>query len=474
MLPPIKNLISTNPMTDEVLWEGKAATDADIDEAVAKAREAFPEWAALPLEKREEYLYVFQDTLKSNKSRFAEAISKETGKPLWESLTECTAMIAKVDISIEAQRKRCPEVVTNKDKVTSITRHKPHGVVAVFGPFNFPGHLPNGHIVPALLAGNTVVFKPSELTPYVGEELLKLWKLPQGVLNLVQGGPETGQSLSQHSDINALFFTGSWKTGKILAEQFGHHPEKILSLEMGGNNPLIIGEISDLEAAAYLSIQSAFLTAGQRCSCARRLIVPEGQLGDSFLQVFIMMIHNINVGPYTAKPEPFMGPVITEKAAKRLLVTQDHLKQKGGRLLKEMQLLQPDTPLLSPGVIDVTDITDRPDEEYFGPLLQVIRVPDFETAIEEANNTAYGLTSAILTDSCEQHEEFYKMSRAGIVNWNTQTTGASSAAPFGGIGHSGNYRPSAFYAADYCNFPVASLEIPALKLPDNITPGITL
>ncbi|MFQ5729505.1 MAG: succinylglutamate-semialdehyde dehydrogenase [Waddliaceae bacterium] len=473
----MKALISTDPMTGEKLWKGKAATEADVDTAVAAAKKALSGWSSPPLDERIEVLTNFKGTLHSQKALLAEMISKETGKPLWESLEEMDAMIAKIDISIESQRKRCPEISRELPGGTSITRHKPLGVVAVLGPFNFPGHLPNGHIVPALLAGNTVVFKPSELTPWVGEEMARLWEqsgLPSGVLNLVQGGPETGRVLSCHPDINALLFTGSWKTGKILAEQIGSHPDKLLALEMGGNNPIVIGEVSDFTAAAYITIQSAYLTAGQRCTCARRLIIPIGTVGDSFLQTLLDRIPNINIGAYTDRPEPFMGPVITQNGAKHLLAVQENLIKMGGSPLLKMKIVKPKTPLLSPGIMDVTGISNRPDEEYFGPFLQVIRVRDFAAAIEEANKTAYGLSAAILTDNKQQYEEFYKKSRSGTVNWNTQTTGASSAAPFGGVGHSGNYRPGAFYAADYCNYPVASLEIEKLTMPEKLKPGINI
>lgn len=456
-------------MTGEILWES-TIEEKTIDQACSSAKAASEDWANLPLNERITCVLAFQEQLRASKNTLAETISKETGKPLWESKSEVDGMIAKVSISIEAQQERCPE----RQKGRAITRHKPHGVAAVFGPFNFPGHLPNGHIVPAILAGNVVIFKPSELTPWVGEEVVKLWKrcLPESVMNLVQGGPEIGQNLSRHPDINAVLFTGSWKTGKILSEQFGSHPEKLLALEMGGNNPLVVWDISNMKAAAYLTIQSAYLTSGQRCTCARRLILPDTAWSDAFLDLLTEMISTIHAGPYTDLPEPFMGPVITLQAAHQLREVQKTLIDKGGRPLLKMEILQANTPLLSPGLIDVTAIPGRPDEEYFGPLLQVIRVADRESAIKEANRTSFGLAAAILTDSRDLYEEFYRRSRAGVVNWNQQTTGAGSAAPFGGVGHSGNHRPGAYYAADYCSFPVASLEAAELTLPETLLPGI--
>jgi succinylglutamic semialdehyde dehydrogenase len=467
---------SINPATGAIIWEGKAAQKPDINKAVEKASKAFEGWSLLPIEKRIEYLRAFKAALNQSKDALAESISKETGKPLWESKAEVNAMVNKVDISIDAYDHRCAEIIHDQPEIRAITRHKPHGVVAVFGPFNFPGHLPNGHIVPALLAGNTVIFKPSEFTPLVAELTMKCWEkagLPPGVLNLVQGGRETGQLLSHHPGIKGLFFTGSWQTGKIFAEQFANQPEKILALEMGGNNPLVVYDISDSKCAAFLTIQSAFLTSGQRCTCARRLIIAEGKEGDAFLKELIHHMKGIHVGTYIDKPEPYMGPVISENTVKHLLEAQENLKAHGGEILVEMRQLKSGTGLISPGLMDVTKVVNRPDEELFGPFLQVIRVSNFEAAIKEANNTSFGLAAGLLSDRPEFYEKFYQKVKAGIINWNSALTGASSAAPFGGIGHSGNYRPSAYYAADYCSFPVASMEAHRLKLPAQMPPGIT-
>ncbi len=224
----------------------------------------------------------FAALLEANKAELTRIIACETSKPRWEATTEVTAMINKIAISVKAYHTRTGEQHTEMPDGAATLRHRPHGVLAVFGPYNFPGHLPNGHIVPALLAGNTVIFKPSELTPLTGEAVVKLWEqagLPPGVLNLVQGGRETGQALSALSDIDGLLFTGSAGTGYQLHRQLAGQPEKILGLEMGGNNPLIVEDPEDIDAAVHLTIQSAFITAGQRCTCARRLLVKRGAQG---------------------------------------------------------------------------------------------------------------------------------------------------------------------------------------------------
>jgi succinylglutamic semialdehyde dehydrogenase len=415
--------------------------------------------------------------LRSHADELARCIGEETGKPLWESATEVTSMVNKVAISIQSYRERTGEKSGPLADATAVLRHKPHGVVAVFGPYNFPGHLPNGHIVPALLAGNAVIFKPSELTPKVAELTVKCWieaGLPAGVLNLLQGARETGVALAGNPGIDGLFFTGSSRTGNLLHQQFAGRPDKILALEMGGNNPLVVDQVQDVDAAVYTIIQSSFISAGQRCTCARRLLVPQGAWGDALLARLVTVAGNIKIGAFDAQPAPFMGSVISLAAAQHLMQAQQQLIAKGAKSLLAMTQPQADAALLTPGILDVSAVADRPDEEFFGPLLQVIRYSDFDAAIAEANATQYGLAAGLLSDSAERYQQFLIESRAGIVNWNKQLTGAASSAPFGGVGASGNHRASAYYAADYCAYPVASLESETLALPASLTPGVSL
>ena len=468
---------SLNPVTQAVLWSGRAATPVQVEAAVQAARAAFPAWAQRSLDERIGVLEAFANCLKAHADELARCIGEETGKPLWESATEVTSMVNKIAISVQSYRERTGEKSGPLADATAVLRHKPHGVVAVFGPYNFPGHLPNGHIVPALLAGNTVLFKPSELTPKVAELTVKCWLeagLPAGVLNLLQGARETGVALAANPGIDGLFFTGSSRTGNALHQQFAGRPDKILALEMGGNNPLVVEPVADMEAAVYTIIQSAFISAGQRCTCARRLLVPQGEWGDALLARLVAVSSSIKVGAFDAQPAPFMGSVISLGAAEQLLKAQQQLLVNGAKVLLEMTQPQAGAALLTPGIIDVTAVAERPDEEFFGPLLQVIRYHGFDAAIAEANNTQYGLAAGLLSDSAECYQQFWLQSRAGIVNWNKQLTGAASSAPFGGVGASGNHRASAYYAADYCAYPVASLECASLSLPATLTPGVSL
>jgi succinylglutamic semialdehyde dehydrogenase len=456
--PVPHTLTSTNPVTGEVIWSGRIGDPAT---EVAAARAAQPAWAAHSLAYRVEALRRFANVVRKKEAEFAELISKETGKPFWEARTEVGAVVNKVDISVDAYAERTPQrkleaALGNKVAV----RHKPHGVLAVLGPYNFPAHLPNGHIVPALIAGNAVVFKPSEKTPAAGEFLVNCFheaKIPEGLVRLLIGGPEQGKALAAEPDIDGLLFTGSARAGQSLHRQFAEFPHKILALELGGNNPLVVWHARDIEAAAIMVVQSAYLTAGQRCTAARRLILEDGKEGELLAEIEKLLDRMIVDEPF-ADPQPFMGPVIDNAAADHVQEQWLNLMMKGGKPLRRLDRPDAERPFLTPAIIDVTDVRDRPDEEIFGPVLQLIRVRDFDAAIDEANNTRFGLAASLIGGGPDMFDKFWSNVRAGVINRNKPTNGAPSNAPFGGVGLSGNHRPSAFYAADYCAYPVTSSE----------------
>lgn len=458
-----EELISFEPATGDELWRG---TVSDIDQDVAAARAAWPEWAAKPVTFRSETLRRFADRVKAEAETLADLIARETGKPLWEARTEVESVANKVDISIKAYAERTSNRrIEGAMGLRNAVRHKPHGTLAVLGPYNFPAHLPNGHIVPALLAGNSVLFKPSEKTPAVGAKLVELFHsagVPQDVLRLVIGGPDTGKALAGHPGLDGLLFTGSARTGIAINRQFADQPGKIVALEMGGNNPIVVWDTSDIATAAVLVVQSAFLSAGQRCSNARRLIV-KNSLAEPLIEAVKSLANRLIVDHPHADPAPYMGPVIDNESADGLTESFLILMSNGGQVIRHMTRPIAGRPFLTPGIIDVTAMPERPDIELFGPLLQVIRVDSFEAAIAEANNTAFGLSASLIGGTPQLYDQFWANARAGVINWNRPTNGASSAAPFGGIGLSGNHRPSAFYAADYCAYPVASAESDAMR-----------
>jgi succinylglutamic semialdehyde dehydrogenase len=467
---------SLNPSTGAEIWRGKAAGKAEIEQALAAARAAFEGWEAIGVEERLKFLDKFKQRIELAKVELGALISLETGKAPWDAQSEVAATIAKLTYATEAYHER----TGTKSKASAVgaatVRHRAHGVMAVYGPYNFPAHLPNGHIMPALLAGNTIVFKPSELTPLVAQWMVQQWEavgLPKGVLNLVQGERETGILLSD-MPVDGILFTGSSATGKAIHARLAGRPEVMLALEMGGNNPLIVCDVEDIDAAVYETLLSAFTGTGQRCTCARRLILPKWEKRELFISKLIKAAQGLVIGAPNSNPPPFMGPLISMREAKRLLDAQVMLQKLGAKPLLEMKLLKESLPFVTPAILDVTGIEGIPDEEYFGPLLQVYRVDKLEDAVHVANHTRFGLSAAILCDDSKVYEKLSGRIRGGLINWNRQTTGASGAAPFGGIGLSGNHRPAGYYSADYSAYPVASVENSNLKLPGQLAPGVTL
>ena len=230
--------------------------------------------------------------------------------------------------------------------------------------------------------------------------------------------------------------------------------------------------VADIDAAVHLTIQSAFVTAGQRCTCARRLLLKSGTQGDAFLARLVAVSQRLTPGTWDDEPQPFIGGLISEQAAQQVVTAWQELEAMGGRPLLAPRLLQAGTSLLTPGIIEMTGVTGVPDEEVFGPLLRVWRYDNFDEAIRMANNTRFGLSCGLVSPEREKFDQLLLEARAGIVNWNKPLTGAASTAPFGGIGASGNHRPSAWYAADYCAWPMASLESDSLTLPATLNPGL--
>ena len=452
-------IISIEPATGKELWRGKVG---NVDDIVQRARRAWPAWAAQPLATRMELVRRFANEVRKEQEKLATLIARETGKPLWEARSEVESVIAKVEISIRAYAERTAQrKLDNALQGTTAVRHKPHGVMAVLGPYNFPAHLPNGHIVPALIAGNVVIFKPSEKTPATGELLAQCFNkagISAAVVQVLIGGPQEGQDLVSHEGVDGVLFTGSAHTGIAINRKLSARPDKIVALEMGGNNPIVVWDTPKISDAAVTVVQSAFTTAGQRCSAARRLII-KSTLYDAVMAEVKALADRIIVGAPFDEPAPFMGPVIDNAAADGLTESFLYLLSHGGRAIKHLVRPDDNLPFLSPAIIDTTAMKERPDVELFGPILQVIRVDDFDEAIAEANNTRFGLSASLVGGNPQDYNRFWANVRAGVINWNRPTTGANSAAPFGGVGLSGNHRPSAFYAADYCAYPVSSTEM---------------
>lgn len=487
----LANLRSYNPVTGGLAWSGPSADTAAIDQAVARARAAQLEWCRVSLADRATLLERFAEQVTLKRDEIVRAISLETGKPFWEAEGEAKAMAGKPKLAIEAFHQRTPDQVVEAGTggeaggTAQVIRYQAHGVMVVLGPFNLPGHLPGSHMVPALMAGNAVIFKPSEKTPGVGALLGTLWAqtlasaqadglvAPEHLVQVVQGGASIGSALTKHPGIDGVLFTGGLNAGRAILEATAATPGRMVALELGGNSPVIVHEPGanhdpeSIAATARLAVMSAFVGAGQRCNATRRFIVTNHPGASAFIEAFVAAAATVRVGAPTDEPEPFCGPVISAEAGQRVLDTQAAWVERGAKVLLSARGLQGSTRLITPGIVDTTgvDLAELADEEAFGPLCRIIRVQDAEEAVREANATRFGLAAAVWTRHRSVYDTLRPQLRAGVVNWNLPTTGASSRMPFGGVGDSGNHRPSGYFAADYAAYPVASMEAEHLTGP---------
>ncbi|MFK7760353.1 MAG: aldehyde dehydrogenase family protein [Phycisphaerales bacterium] len=468
-------VVSTMPAhPDRVIWSGSPNVSS-VHDAIQSARSALPAWSQTTLEQRIAVLRSFQALAKTHQEELGDLISDETGKAHWESNAEAGLVPGKVDITLEEGEFTGRHRVTDFNFPLNETKNarclfKPHGVLAVVGPFNFPAHLPNGHIIPALLTGNTIVFKPSDKTPAVGQQIARLYQqaleennAPAGVFNLVHGAVEESVALCSSDQVDGVLFTGSWAAGRAITKANLDQPGKIIALEMGGNNPAIIMPDADLYQAVVEVTRCAFNTTGQRCTSTRRLIVHES-VADKVITAILKSASNLTIGDPRSNDPTFMGPIISEEAREQVFAFERKVVAAGGRLLLESTSLpNHEGWYVTPSIIEVPKFTTGVDdsgcdEEVFGPLLRITTVKNLDEAIEQANATRYGLSAAIFTADKKSQERFVAECRAGCLNINCGTAGASSKLPFGGLGYSGNHRPAGAFALDYTAYPVASME----------------
>jgi succinylglutamic semialdehyde dehydrogenase len=436
-----------------------------VDLAVAAARQAYLPWAHMGVEKRRSYLMRLKEVFQARAGEVAELIARETGKPLWESKTEAAALANKIDITLNYSLKLVGEEEL-KDALPGIngfTRHKPRGVMAVIGPFNFPAHLPNGHIIPALATGNTVIFKPSDKTPATGQWMASCYEqaeFPAGVFNVLQGKAEVGKRLVNHEGVDGVLFTGSYEVGlKIKQDTLTQH-WKLLALEMGGKNALVVWEDADLKKAVYESLVGAFMSAGQRCSGTSRIIVHR-KLRDAFVEQFYANAKKLSIGHW--RDSVFMGPLISAGSVENYIRFQEIAKREGAESLMRGKALSLETEghYVTPS-INLVDKFDPKSvyqkSEIFGPNVAIFTVDTFEEALAINNSSGFGLVMSLFTQSRALYEKALIEAQVGVLNLNRTTNGASSRLPFGGMNKSGNDRPSAHYAVQYCTVPVSSLE----------------
>ena len=465
---------SLNPFSGETLWCGDAASRETVDRAITAARAAFSAWSRLGFERRHELLSRFVQLVQEQADALTRLIASEAGKPLWESKAEVNSLVTKLPASVDAYKTRVAESGREVRGLRSRTRFRPHGVMAVLGPFNFPASMANSHIMPALLAGNTVVFKPSELTPATGLAVSRIWQeagLPPGVMNCVSGARHTGEYLVGHPDVDGVLLVGSHSAGMAIRRTLAESPQKIVALEMGGNSPLMIWDYEDVDPVVSIVVQSAFMSGGQRCSAARRLLLRTDDT--KVLPRLQEVLRKLKFGDFNSTPEPYYGPLIRPSAADRVLSRTKELLDGGAKPIVMPSRGGPIGTVVSPGLIDMDHCSNDADEEIFGPVLKIYRISNFEGGVNKANQTKFGLAAGIICREKERFDDFFDSVKAGIVNWNQQLTGATTLAPFGGVKQSGNFRPAGFLSADYCSYAIASFEVEKPKLPDPPVAGIT-
>lgn len=502
-------LVSRDPASpSREVFVGHASV-SHVSLAVRAARNAAAHWRKMPIEKRFAALNRFAAIAEAREEEMARLIQREVGKVIWDAKAEAKLLAAKVRITLDA--KGAWSRVAGFEVAPTGTKHgraifKPHGVAAVIGPFNFPAHLPNGHIVPALAAGNTVVFKPSDKSPAVGG-LLGAWlheaiaaevgeDHAAGVMNVVQGGAEVAKALVAHDDIDAIMFTGSWPVGRAILQANLARPGRLVALEMGGNNPAIVMADADPVQALTEVVRCAFIGTGQRCTCTRRVIVERGSgKNEGFADLYITALclgaaRLVMSEPSRDSADAFMGPLVTEGAMRDVLAQVNQLTRAGGTaLIPCARVAGRDGWYVNAGVyqvdrfeaigaahLDESGAAVWPhagaDEEIFGPVLRVCVVDTLDEAIEQANATRFGLAASIFTRDEGAIARFLDEVRAGCLNVNTGTAGASSALPFGGLGLSGNHRPAGAFSVDYCAYPVASMRESAAAAAS--APGMTI
>ena len=450
---------------------------SQVDDAVQAAREAFPAFRRLGEPSRRELLFAYQSKLREHRELIALTIAREVGKLLWEAKTEVEAMIGKVDISLgEGARYTATEPLAT---LPGEIRHAPLGVLAVIGPFNFPGHLPNGQIVPALLTGNTVVHKPSEKTPCTATLIARCMHeagMPAGAFNVVQGDGRVGAALSEHAGIDGVLFTGSVAVGRRIAQANAARPDRLVALELGGKNASIALDDCDLERTARAIVFAAFITAGQRCTATSRLFVTQA-IASRLIARIAELTRGLRIG-YVLEPDVFMGPVISESALDALLTTQAKARLSGYENVVTGAALRVDYPhgfYVRPSVVRAEsaelEVPGYSDSELFGPDLAVHVVRNEDHALELASRSRFGLTAGVFTASREAFERAVDELRVGVVCWNRPTAGASGRLPFGGVRDSGNHRPAGIVTGLTCTYPVGLMLAPSEAGPLPSWPG---
>ncbi len=456
--PEGEPLVSVNPAKGGATVVSARWSPSRAELAVHAAKTAQPAWSRLSLDERWQHLVRFRSAIEAKKEYLADAIVQEIGKLRSEARIEIQTLIGRFDLVL-GQVKNDLKDGQLAGFPNEALRWHPHGVVAVIGPFNFPLHLCHAHVIPALLLGNTVVMKPSEVAPLCGiryAEVAHEAGLPAGVLNVIHGKAQTGSAIVQHRDVHALAFTGSWPVGRRISEAVLDRPELLVALEMGGKNTAIVCEDADVRQAAHELIVGSYLTTGQRCTCTDRVLVHQSR-SKELIDALIPLVRSLRFGdPDDASA--FAGPLATEAGLVKL-----------ERAMAACEAAGADAPVPGarlPGGFfrsasfhvlprNVHELPGYTDVELFGPDLGIELFEDDDEAIATVNASPYGFANSVFTPSDGRFDRYYRDTRVGILNRNRSTNQASPRLPFGGAGRSGNFRPAGSFAPRNLAIPVA-------------------
>lgn len=453
---------------DNILWR-MPVDYRHIEPIIDSANNGFNFWRKLSVEERIVFLRRFQEQVLSRKEQIAEAIALEMGKPLWESTGEANAVVGKVNVTIDDSLKRIQSKVY-EDILPGTKGHlnfKPIGPCLVIGPFNFPCHLANTQILGSLLAGNSIIFKPSEKVAYSGQLLIECFHeagFPKGVINLIQGDGEIASRLTKEKTIKGIYFTGSKEVGQKILSVTHQDLTKLVSLELGGKNPAILFDDCNKELAMEELIKGSFLTSGQRCTSTSIVLIHDS-LKDEFIDKFHQYGKKVIVDhPIEFDKEPLMGPLVDQRAVDNYLLFMGMAKREGiTEVMRGKQITKSKRGHYVSPSIHFSETFDKNSHfltsEIFGPNCTFIPFKEAEEAIEMANSTEYGLASCVFTKNRSLFDLCIRDLDFGYLNLNRSTCGASPKLPFGGVKNSGNYHPAAVASIDSCVYQMASLEV---------------
>ncbi len=454
-------------------WVGKSPADtgdefgrfqysyAAIDEAVRSAKAANPSWRGLSPEARIGYLKKYQGALRDRAPQFIEALAREIGRSLWEARGELEEVLQKIDA--------CFEEYARIQTADAGIQYRPRGVMAVIGPFSGAAYYPNSQFVPALLAGNSVIFKPSEKSPLSGQILAECMQqagLPNGVFNLVQGEREVGRRLCVHEGVDGILFTGSYDVGVRIKQDTLQQHWKFLSLEMGGKNSMLVWDDADIDDAVKQGLNASFMSAGQRCTTTSRILV-HSKLFDQYVDKLHQTSKAFTIGH--PMDDPFMGPMVDHGSVDRYMKFIGIAAREGNELVMRGKALELPKPgnYVTPTIVQVNDSSLESarrsvfqQSEYFAPCVGVVSVSDLDQAVALMNATQYGLVSSVYTQDQSVWQKCVAEIQTGWIYRNLPTTTVSPKKQGMGLKKSGNLIPAGFGAVNSCRVSISAIENP--------------